>query len=135
MASEPSDLMARTCIKTEAGHVFLDIKQITAKVAIPPHAFARMERAELTGFLEAETKKLILQLAARIPGKVFDHKEHYYPADWWQAFKERWLKSAVSKRVFGPVRYTLVTMTAEATYPSIHVPNHNPFVQVTMKKQ
>ena len=126
--------MKRTPIHTPAGHVFLDVKKHVAWKRIPAEHLKTMERTELESMLDRETGDLILQLTTRLPGKVFDHKEHYYPSDWWQAFKERWLKSALSQRIFGPVGYTMISMTAEASYPSIHVPNHKPFVQVTMKK-
>ena len=119
---------------TAAGHAMLDIKKHVAFKRIPAAFIKPMEKAELNTLLDRETGDLILQLSARIPGKVFDKKEHYYPADWWQAFKERWLKSALSRRVFGSPSYAMISMTAEASYPSIHVPNHKPFVQVTMKK-
>lgn len=127
--------MKRTPIHTPAGHVFLDVRKHSAWITIPQEALKFRDRTDLESFIERETGHLILQLVARIPGKVFDSKDHYYPADWWQAFKERWLKSSLSKRVFGPVRYTLIHMEAAASYPSIRVPNHNPFVQVTMKKE
>jgi hypothetical protein len=124
----------RTPIRTASGHVFLDVKQHFASARISADLLKTMENAELQHTLDRATGDLLVKLVARIPGKVFDSKEHYYPSDWVQAFKERWLKSRLSKRVFGPVRYTLISMTAEASYPSIRVPNHNPFVQVTMKK-
>lgn len=127
--------MSKTAIHTPAGHVFLDIKKHFAANRIPAVLLKTMDKAQLTTELDKQTGDLVVKLTARLPGKIFDRKEHYYPADWWQAFKERWLKSALSKRVFGPVRYTLIAMQAEASYPSIHVPNHNPFVQVTLKKQ
>lgn len=126
--------MSKTAIKTPAGHVFLDVKKHVARLHLPAAIVKPMERAELETFLDRQSGDLIMQLSVRIPGKIFDRKEHYYPADWWQAFKERWLKSVLSKRVFGPVHYTLIVMQAEASYPSIAVPNHNPFVQVTIKK-
>lgn len=127
--------MKRTPIQTPAGHVFLDVRAHKAWIAVDPKMLAIKDRTQVESFIDRETGNLILQLVARIPGKVFDSKDHYYPADWWQAFKERWLKSSLSKRVFGPVRYTLMHMEASASYPSIRVPNHNPFVQVTMKKE
>jgi hypothetical protein len=127
--------MSKTAIKTPAGHVFLDVKRHFARARIPAELLKTMDRAALESYIDRATGDLVVGLVARIPSKVFDEKEHYYPADWWQAFKERWLRSRLSKRIFGPVRYTLIRMEASASYPSIHVPNHNPFVQVTLKKQ
>jgi len=127
--------MSRTSIHTPAGHVFLDVRLHTATQRIPEFLMSVMDKAQLFSEIDKRTGDLVLQLSARIPGKVFDRQEHYYPSDWWQAFKERWLKSALSKRVFGPVRYTLISMEASASYPSLSVPNHNPFVQVTLSKK
>jgi hypothetical protein len=127
--------MKRTPIHTPAGHVFLDVQKHFANAKLPAEFMQSLNQAELQAKIDKMTGEMVVGICVRIPGKIFDVKEHYYPSDWWQAFKERWLKSRLSKRIFGAPRYTLIRMEASASYPSIRVPNHNPFVQVTMKKE
>ncbi len=41
----------------------------------------------------------------------------HYPADWWQAFKERWFPDWLIKRY--PIRYTDVVVSAKVLYPDL----------------
>lgn len=126
--------MKRISIRTPAGHVFLDIKAMVAKRKLPDHLFATLEKAEVT--LTKHVDELLLELVTRIPGKIIEEKEAIYPADWWQAFRFRWFKTTLFLRLTGgDVRWTRIHLRAEAMYPSLHVPNHKPFVQVTLKKE
>lgn len=124
----------RLTIRTPAGHVFLDIRALVAKRKLPAHLFATLEKAEVT--VTQHVEELLLQLVLRIPGKEVDHQEAIYPADWWQAFRARWFKTALFLRLSGgPIRWTRISLKADAAYPSLAVPNHKPFVQVTLKKE
>jgi hypothetical protein len=53
-----------------------------------------------------------------------------YPADWWQAFKERWFPKLLL--AFWPVRYTTVIMNADVVYPDFKpaMPERNPVLVV-----
>jgi len=44
-----------------------------------------------------------------------------YPADWWQAFKDRWFPGWALKR--WPVKFRTFDMTAYQTYPEIKIPS------------
>lgn len=125
----------RIPIRTPAGNVWLEVKAIVARRELPAHLFATLEKAEVT--LTKHTGELLeLLVTVRIPGKILDEKEAIYPADWWQAFRARWFKTPIFLRLTGgPVRWERVTLRAEAAFPSIQVPNHKPFVQVTLKKE
>lgn len=41
--------------------------------------------------------------------------EKYYPADWWQHFKERWFPAWLKRRF--PVRYATYQVKVKAVYP------------------
>lgn len=125
--------MKRIPIKTPAGHVWLDVKAFVAKRKLPAHLFATLERAEVTVIQHGED--MLFQLALRVPGKEVEVQEALYPADWWSHFRHRWFKTRLFKAVFGAPRWERITLRAEAAYPSLHVPNHKPFVQVTLKKE
>lgn len=123
----------RIPIRTPAGNIWLEVKAIVAKRKLPAHLFATLEKAEVT-LIQHTGELLELLVTVRIPGKIIDEKEHYYPSDWWDAFRARWFRSRPFKAVFGAPRFTRIMMRAEASYPTIQVPNHKPFVQVTLKK-
>lgn len=57
-----------------------------------------------------------LGLVARVTGRRLP--EVRYPADWWQAFKERWFPVWAKER--WPVRFT--TCDIQALYPDIQLP-------------
>lgn len=54
--------------------------------------------------------------------------EFKYPADWWQAFKERWFPAWLLKSY--PVIYTHREFQVKATYPDLVVQNHNPVMRL-----
>ena len=51
-----------------------------------------------------------------------------YPADWREAFKERWFKGWLLKRY--PVRYTHKEFIVKATYPDLRVQHHEPVLRL-----
>lgn len=54
-------------------------------------------------------------------GETLEEIEVQYPADWWQALRERWFPKWWLRR--WPVQYTVRTMKAEAVYPKVSAPN------------
>jgi hypothetical protein len=50
------------------------------------------------------------------------------PADWWQAFKERWFKGWLLRRY--PVVYTHKEFQVKATYPDLVVQHHQPVMRL-----
>jgi len=51
-----------------------------------------------------------------------------YPADWWQAFKERWFHGWLLRRF--PVVYTHKEFQVKATYPDLKVQNQEPVMRL-----
>jgi len=59
---------------------------------------------------------LYMGIAAKLYSSLLDTASVSYPADWWQAVKERWFpKWAISR---WPVRYTTKTFEAKQYLPS-----------------
>ena len=56
-----------------------------------------------------------LSIKGFLLGEEAAEKAVTYPADWWQAFKERWFPKPLL--AFWPVRYTTVIMNADVVYP------------------
>lgn len=76
----------------------------------------RTWRAQLTGF---------------IWGKTIQRHQVRYPADWREAFKERWFPTWWKAR--WPVRYKEIDLNLQAIWPTLKllVPNHEPRLVLT----
>ena len=51
-----------------------------------------------------------------------------YPADWWEAFKEKWFKGWLLRRF--PVNYTHKEFQVKATYPDLLVQKNEPVLRL-----
>jgi len=100
----------------------------------PIHAFKRIELSvqkfgsqmsiapsclEVQQDIDYVAKQLVQTLYMKIYGRELERIEVKYPADWIQAFKERWFPASILKKF--PVRYTTKTITATELYPQISV--------------
>lgn len=76
---------------------------------------------------------IMLRVVQPMWGETLDKIEVRYPADWWEAFKERWLPRWAKKR--WPIRYTVKTMTARGVYPKLSMPDeeHRVYLDVHQK--
>ncbi len=61
-------------------------------------------------------------------GEKPEYKEVSYPADWWQAFKERWFPKWAKRR--WPVEYEVRRITLHVLYPNFRHPNDDTFLPV-----
>jgi hypothetical protein len=94
-------------------------------------------------------EKLQIGLELKIAREMVHEKDHYigyrirgyvwsqdagrvvtfkYPADWWQAFKERWFSKWLLERY--PVNYTHKEFRVKATYPDLVVQSHSPVMRL-----
>ena len=77
-----------------------------------------IERLRVEGsHLSQLADKCIVRFFCSLFGETLDQIEVQYPADWWQAFRERWLPAWWLRR--WPVQYTTHTLKAEAVYPKV----------------
>ena len=79
--------------------------------------------------LRAETRSMVASLRARVLGEKLATVEVKWPADWWQALKERWFPAWALRR--WPVTYRREKLEAVALYPKISLPEHGPVLQIT----
>ena len=63
----------------------------------------------------------VVRIKQEVLGRELEQVEHTYPADWWQACKERWFPAWVLRR--WPVRWARVRLTAKELYPKISIPD------------
>jgi hypothetical protein len=68
---------------------------------------------------------MAIGMKAYVWGKRLERKEIKYPANWKEAFKERWFPKWMLERY--PVRYTVFIVDAKILYPNFvyHIPENN----------
>ncbi len=118
-------------IITTAGHARLDVRRIETAERIALDAITGS--VELQAKVDAAATTLAVKMIARIAGKQFDTKAVSYPATWWDGFKLACLPTFCRWVGHEPKMHTEV-MEASAFYPTVQIPNHKPFVQVTLRK-
>jgi hypothetical protein len=109
--------------------VVREIKTFCMRSSIDMDGF--LEGVEMSHFIDASARNMILQLTAKVASKVYDVKTVRFPKDWWNALKAYIypkLPYWVSKK--WPVKFTEVTMEANAYHPDICIPDHSTFVEI-----
>lgn len=74
------------------------------------------------------SKEMVYSLTARIASRHMENLE--YPADWVEAFKERWFPHWLLKKY--PVRYHRYDVSV--LYPGIVIPNQQHYVRISTLK-
>jgi hypothetical protein len=97
----------------------------TTTVVLGEH-FAIAPKAEVLDWM---TNHACLSIRQDVLGQVIDRQDFEYPADWWQAFKERWFPAWLLKR-FPVVRVGYI-VEVKALYPKIALPDSEHFLHVT----
>lgn len=83
-----------------------------------------LTNAELKAVLPATMQMIVLQMTNTILGERIT--EIRYPANWWQAFRERWLPECLRKKF--PVRYHIWKI--DFLYPEIERRNIPPTIAI-----
>ena len=93
--------------------VTLEKVRIGLNTAISPHLLesdVRLAEDLLTNHIMVEIRGMVWAEKESVK-----HQEVKYPADWWQAFKERWFRGWMRRR--WPIRYCIVSLDVRAIYP------------------
>jgi hypothetical protein len=64
--------------------------------------------------------QVVLRVVQHIWGRETERVECHWPADWWQAFKDRWFPLWAKKR--WPVQYRKYALVAREMYPKVAFP-------------
>jgi len=75
--------------------------------------------AQVNLFEDYYSDAIIAQISGYIWAEQLEYHEVIYPADWLQAFKERWFNSWMLKR--WPVKYKIHKINLKAVFPSLKV--------------
>lgn len=81
----------------------------------PPEVRISLDAA---GFMADE---IAVQLVQKVWGREIQRRKCKWPADWWQAFKERWYPDWAIDR--WPIRYEEYVITARELAPLMRIPH------------
>lgn len=90
--------------------------------------FAGRRTMRLTEHEAFYLDQVCLHIRQEILGRQLEYVDVRYPADWWQAFKDRWYPEWAKKR--WPVRETVTFLIARELYPSMAMPDRNPVLNL-----
>lgn len=95
--------------------------------------FAIAPRVDVSMAQDFLTDQIAVRVIQEVWGEILDEVEHSYPADWWQAFKERWFPAWLLRRY--PVKLKIMRLTARAVYPEVSVPHerHRIYLEKRMR--
>lgn len=91
---------------------------------------------ELIQYWEPRLNEMIVGIKWTIMGKKYEPIEICYPADWWQAFRERWFRGRLGRwwlRKY-PVQKTTHRIIVEDLFPKIPVPDGRRYVEMAVIK-
>ena len=82
---------------------------------------------------EIPDEELSNVIAYKVRGYVWSQDagrkiEFKYPSNWWEAFKERWLRCL-------KVEYTVRTFEVKATYPNLNIEHHEPILRLIQRTE
>lgn len=120
---------------THAEAVELQRMDYAARIAIDQKQKDRLSKGRWREFVDHATGNLIRELRVAVYGK--EHMDRHvvrFPADWWQAVKERFAPAWFRDR--WPVVFTEIGVSLKELYPDIEpvLPDQNP-VMVFRKKE
>jgi hypothetical protein len=96
---------------------------ITAELA---EQFAIEPTVEINSMLKWHGDEIVLRVVQKIYGREMERIEVRYPADWWQALKERWFPPWAKR--WWPVQETVIDLVARELYPRVALPDHGPTI-------
>lgn len=86
-------------------------------------------RWELQNYVDYVVGDMVLQLRGWFASQPCGELSVAYPADWWEAVKERFAPEWFTRRY--PVRYLSRTIKVDAMYPKVQVPEKcGPYIRI-----
>lgn len=118
MSPEEWDSYLRSPHATLAEYIELQAKDYAARVEIDMRETEFCSNGKYEVIRDEARRRLIHELRVRVFGKRHPEKTVVrYPADWWEAVKERFAPAWFLNRY--PVRFTEVTATLDEMYPHL----------------
>ncbi|NIR18000.1 MAG: hypothetical protein GWN86_30505 [Desulfobacterales bacterium] len=107
---------------------YLERLKIGARCIASGEIIAAMQvnPASVKAFADIMSDNVILDFVHYFAAQSLGQIEEKYPADWWQAFRERFFPKWWLKR--WPVKHKVVKIEAKAIYPKIAMPKDRPYI-------
>ena len=83
--------------------------------------------------INQELDALVIHLRTSVAAECLDEKTVTYPADWWQAFKQRWFPRQAL--INWPVIQRTITLKAYELHPEIALPPNTPRRAYVMREK
>lgn len=101
----------------------IDVVRSTVRMMVSREAIRDMNVMYNTSVEKLTARELVLKLDAYITGRVADRIciDVEYPADWWEAFKDRWFPNFMLKR--WPVKMTTIKVDETRFVMCPHLPS------------
>lgn len=90
--------------------------------------FAEVAKCDLIAHPTFAGDRSVLRITQVIWGRIAKRQEVCYPADWWQAVKQRFAPAWFLRR--WPVKEKVIVLTARELYPSVAIPELNPIIGI-----
>lgn len=97
----------------EVKRIELIAQQVCMQLALDGCSLAR--GMEIEAYVGHASNDVIVRFSRRLYGKKLEDFAVSYPADWFEAFKERWFPARLKKHY--PVQYTTKTVNFHAVFP------------------
>lgn len=105
----------------EPSFVQLEREIFIARQHIDQHEIDLIKtRHEIDHWYKAATRQLVKELRIAVWKEALPTQTFSYPANWWQAVKERWFPDWLLRRF--PVVYNKITCTLDRLYPDLPPP-------------
>ncbi len=97
------------------------------------HAVPHQDMERFEADYDIQFRALRMQLTRYVLAQELESKTVEWPADWWQAFRQRWFPKRWLKR--HPVKMESCKLVARATYPDIiHPPGQTMVIKFNLEK-
>ena len=90
-----------------------------------------VERPEVNVMWDYITETIALQVRMGILGREMESVECRWPADWWQAVKQRWFPKWALRR--WPAQEEVRRLTARELYPKVELPDREPIIALRIE--
>ena len=90
-----------------------------------------IDQPEVNVMWDFIAESIVFQVKVGILGREIERVECRWPADWREAFKQRWFPEWALKR--WPVREEIRRLVARELYPKVAMPDREPIIALRME--
>jgi hypothetical protein len=122
-------------MSNEVGIKTVELERISFtlnQVIAPELAKQFVNPAKIRTMMDPMTQQMVITIQQDILGRATRQIYTEYPADWWQAVKERFAPHWFLRR--WPIRYTKIELHADELYPKIALPKESHALRLSVRE-